>query len=304
MSELNSAPTTNSISSPSTSQSVSQPAVDTTASSPTNQASPEAPGQSSSSSVTKTFKVKVDGSEREVDEATMIRNYQLAEASNKRFQDAAKKEKQIQAQIEKLKSDPWAAMKEFGMDPREAAEAYLAAQLEEEMMDPRDRELRDLKKENSQFKQTESEKKKQADQMRMQEMTAKAQESLQQEFIGAIQATGLKPSYATVRRMAALMHDAGANGVDLTADQAAQIISEELSGDVSDHLSAYDDAESLAQLLGPERLKKLREWELSKLKNPAPSQVAHTEVKSTNENNKKYKSSDDFFADARKKLGI
>jgi hypothetical protein len=258
------------------------------------------------SNLPRTFKVKVDGSEQEVDEGSLIKGYQLARASNKRFQEASAKEKQIQAQIEKMKSDPWSAMEEFGLNPREAAEAYLAAQLEEEMLSPQEKKLRDLERENQDYKKRDETAKEARERQHLEQLTAKHQESLQAEFIDAMTQAGMKPTYPTIRRMAALMHEAANNGIEMSASDAALIVSEELVGDVNEHLSAYSTAEDLVQLLGPERLKLLREYELKQLKNPTPKQIAHSEKQTESPKNqaKKYKSGDDFFAEARRKLGV
>jgi len=52
------------------------------------------------------FKVKVDGEEQEVDQEELIRGYQLARTSHKRFQDAAQYKKDADRIIEALDKDP------------------------------------------------------------------------------------------------------------------------------------------------------------------------------------------------------
>ncbi len=95
------------------------------------------------------YKVKVDGEELEVDEDELKRGYSHQKAANKLFQDAKIARKQSEEFIMMMK-DPkkfFETAQKLGHDPRELAEKYLASQLEDELMDPKDKEIKTLKQE-------------------------------------------------------------------------------------------------------------------------------------------------------------
>jgi len=85
------------------------------------------------------FKVKIYGEEREIPVKELIRSYQKAEASDRRFQQAAQREQQVNAWIQQLRSDPWQAFQLAGMDPMEAAERAVWNKYVEARMTPQQR---------------------------------------------------------------------------------------------------------------------------------------------------------------------
>lgn len=94
-------------------------------------------------------KVKVDGQELEVGLEDLERDYQLKEASMKRFQESATLKKQLQEIIQVLRERPADALAHelIGHDPRKVAEDILAQHLQRELMSPEEREVLTLKQE-------------------------------------------------------------------------------------------------------------------------------------------------------------
>ncbi len=92
-------------------------------------------------------KVKVDGQEIEVDEEELKRGYAHQKAANKKLQEGLRAKKQAEDFVKLLKTDPLKVLKDprIGHDVRKLAEEYLASQLEDELLDPREKELRTYK---------------------------------------------------------------------------------------------------------------------------------------------------------------
>lgn len=108
-------------------------------------------------------KVKIGGQEREVDYDTLLRDYQLGQASNDRFQEASRKEKEAQATFAALERGDFGYL-EQKLGPakaRQAAEQYLMEKLEYDALPEHEKRARALAEENKNLK-SEAEKRKEA----------------------------------------------------------------------------------------------------------------------------------------------
>lgn len=210
----------------------------------------------------------IDGQsmEEEVDEEDLIKAYQQHKASSKRFSEAAQMRKQAETFLKMLKDKPDAVFSELGMNPREWAEQYLVAQLEEERLDPKEKELRQYKK---QLEALESEKKAQV-QAQQQQMYTQLTEHYQQDFekqiIDNLNTSGLPRTEHTVSRMAYYMSkalDAGLN--DVTFADIVPLVKQDYETEVKS-LFGSADIEKLINLVGEEPIKKLRTYDLNRAK--------------------------------------
>jgi len=216
------------------------------------------------------YKLKVDGEEVEVDEDELKRGYSHQRAANKRMQEAVKKERATQQLIELMKDKGGLlrAVQALGHDPRKLAEEILSEHLELETLDPVERELRMTKKQleeynNREQARAEAEKKKHADTLKQ-----KFAKQYSEQFVEALKGAKLPQTKETVQRMAKYVKDYAQVGMEITAAEAAKLVYEDL---VSTHRSVYKEteAEQLVRLLGEDGLKKIREYEASRLKDPA-----------------------------------
>jgi uncharacterized protein with von Willebrand factor type A (vWA) domain len=246
------------------------------------------------------LKVKIDGKEAEIDEATAIRDYQLAQASHKRFKEAAEKEKRALDLQERFKADPFAVMRELGLDPRKMSEKHLAEALDEEMLTPEQKHLRDLENENKQLKETEKQREDRIKEEKVQALTKKTRAEYEAKMVDAISNSNLPKNATTVRRIAEVMYQAVNNGYDMSVEDAVSLVADDYHGGVNEFLGSISDAERLATVLGPEKLKMLRDWELSKVKNPAPVAKPASETPSKKPAPKKNMSREEFQANLRR----
>ena len=110
----------------------------------------------------KKFKLVVDGEEIEDevdwnDEEGLKKKLQMARAAEKRMSEAKAEKKKAMDIVRQWDTDPEGVLERMGARGREIAEKVLLKQIQDELMSPEERELRDLKK----YKEmTEAEKKK------------------------------------------------------------------------------------------------------------------------------------------------
>jgi hypothetical protein len=250
-------------------------------------------------------KVKLDGEEVEVTLDELKAGYQRAQVSAKRFQEASAERKKAEELFSKFKEKPWEVMSELGMNPREVAESFLIEQLkaeqEEAELNDDQKEVRRLKKEIEAQRAKEEEAKKHEDARKEREMTEKLQRGYEQDFVKALEASQLPRNPTTIRRMAEQMLVAAHNGYEMSAQEAAQIVEEEIRGSSASVLKDLD-AEKLVAFLGKDTIEKIRKYELSKLKNPMP--VEQKQEKKQSSARKGPRSLDDFLAEKAKQAGL
>ncbi len=227
------------------------------------------PGESPAQTQARMFKVKVNGQEKEIPEDVMIRDYQTREAADKRFQEAAEMKKSAESFMQRLKSNPIEALKDpsLGHDVRKLAEEYLVAQIQEEMMDPKDRELRDLKKYKEGKDAEEMTAKEQAEAERKEVLRTQYADEYQEGIIQALETSGLPRTPFTVRKMAYYMAEGLKRELNLSPKDVLPLVKEDYMEEHKHFFSALD-GESLIDFVGKENADKLRKHDLARLKRP------------------------------------
>lgn len=213
------------------------------------------------------FKVKVNGQDMEVSEDELISGYQTRKASDEKFREASMSKKQAEEFIHLLRTNPRKVLSnpDLGIDVRKFAEEFLVEQMEEEMMDPRDRELRDARK---QLQEIEDEKKRVKDESEASQ-AAELREQYSQEYqtsiVDALQSSGLPKSEHTVKRMAYYMHQGLKRGMNLGAKDVVSLVKQDY---IDEQKSLYSnlDGDMLLELLGSDVANKIRKHDISKVK--------------------------------------
>lgn len=219
-------------------------------------------------------KLKIDN--EEIDEEEVLKVYKSRKdhqrEANKRLQEGQAARKQAEEFISMMK-DPGKLMEviqKLGHDPRGLAEKYLVQQLEEEMLDPRDKELKDAR---AKLKQIEDMEKKQRDAVENQHkeaMKAKYAEDYTKQFTTALEKSNLPPTKSMVAEMAKYIARSAQLGFKMSADEAAQLVKEDVQ-QAHQRLIGDSDGEILIKLLGEEVANKIRKYDTSKLRNPEKS---------------------------------
>lgn len=232
------------------------------------------------------YRVKVDDTEEEVEEEELLRGYQKAKSSDKKFQEASQLKKQIENLLDVMKNDPARVMSELGVDFKTHAEQYLLAQLEDSMLTDEQRELRDLRAlKNSR----EEELKKQKELLEAQENEAaltKAIDEIDAEVFEALQNAGLKATPRTIARVAEqILASLESEDGRMPAKAALERVKSDYADDVRDWLGALPSAE-VVKLLPPEVVAVIRAHDLAQTKGKLSGRPANAQAQPDKKVNK------------------
>jgi hypothetical protein len=235
---------------------MSEAAVATTPQASTANA-PVTPAAAPTTPEAKKYKVNVYGQEREVDEATLLRNYQKGEAADERFRQASEKEKLATSFIEDLQKDPWAAFKKLGKNPEQEAENLLIKKLQYENMSPAEKRALEAEKraEDAEYKIKMQEAQSKAEQERIakeyqEQLTLQAVQEIDQEISDALKATGVKPTPKIIQNMAEVMiaHLEARDGKKIDAGKAYEKTTSEIFEFLGELLPQMKTEDILAKL--------------------------------------------------------
>ena len=217
----------------------------------------------------KRYKVKVDGQELEVDESELLRGYSHQRAANKKLQEGVALRKQAEQLIELMK-DPsklWEITEKLGHDPRALAEQLLAQKIEDELLDPKEKEFRDAQRKLKAYEEIERKQKEMQEQKIVEEMKAKYQQEYTQAFVSALQQEQLPATKNTIAEMAKYISRSAKLGYELTAVEAAKLVKEDIVT-AQRNLIGNADGETLIKLLGEDLANKVREYDVKRIKSP------------------------------------
>lgn len=236
------------------------------------------------------FKVKVNGQEVEVDENELIQGYQTRKASDEKFREAAMSRKQAEEFINLLRTDPVKVLSnpKLGIDFRNLAEEYLANQLEEEMLDPQEKELREYKRKLKEYEDQKKEQEKAQEQAQAEELRKHYTEQYTKDFTDALESSGLPRTNHTLKRMAYYMHQGAKRGMNIKPAQVTELVKQDYINEQKELFGSLD-SEMLVQLLGDDVANKIRKHDIAKLKNPKPGISGSRETPSNPSKPKKTK---------------
>lgn len=212
-------------------------------------------------------RVKVDGNEVEVDLEELKRGYSHQQAANKILQEGKTARQQAEQLVQLLKSDPLAVLKDprLGLNVRKLAEEYLAAEIGDELMDPKDKELRDLKRWKEEREGEANRAKEEEENARQQELRSKYVNDYSASIVEVLEAGGLPKNPVCVKRMAYYMQEGLKRGIELSPRDVVPLVKEDYMEEQK-ALFGSADGDSLLSLLGEDVAAKIRKHDLSRLK--------------------------------------
>lgn len=213
------------------------------------------------------FKFKIDGEESEEeidldDKEGLTKRLQLAKAAEKRIAAANSDRKKA---FEILKAFEDGSLLKKHPKARELAETLLLEQIQDEMMDPKDKELREYKSKLEKYEQKEA-----SDKKTLEAQAAKAQEDkliaeFQTTIVTALEKSGLPKTPALAKRMAAIMDKNLDLGLKLSPDDLVQEVKQETLAMLKS-IVGDADGEQLQAMFGEDIAKKIRMADVKKLK--------------------------------------
>lgn len=260
------------------------------------------------------MKLKVNGKDVELDEPEVIRRAQLASAADEKFREAAQTRRQMEEFMAELQSNPLAVLThpELGINFRELAETYLAGEFQRELMDPKDRELQDLRsfkeKQEAQLQEAELMKQQQAQQAHMQQLQQKAAREYDQQITDVLRQSNLPKTPGTIKRVAEVMYNALEKGYEIDVNTAVDMVRESYSTDLQSLVGGME-GEGLVKFFGEELLKKIRKHDLAQLKaRSQPQPAAEPQQRQPSAPRQQEESrglkTQDWLAELRRKAGI
>lgn len=226
------------------------------------------------------FKFKVDGeeSEEEVDlsdKEGLTKRLQLAKAAEKRIAAANTDRKKA---FEILKAFEDGSLLKKHPKAREMAESLLLEQIQDEMLDPKDKELRDYKSKLSKYEEKEANEKKTQEQKAQEAQESKLVQEFQTTIVTALEKSGLPKTPALAKRMAAIMSKNLDLGLKLTSDDLVQEVKSETLA-MMKSIIGDADGDQLIAMFGEDVAKKIRSSDVKKLKS-MQNNIQHKQVKS------------------------
>lgn len=255
------------------------------------------------------LKLKINGSEMEMPEERVLAAAQKGIAAEQRFRELSQRAQELEAREAQLK-DPnhlWKILQDAGLDPDLVAEQRLAARIQEQMMDPRERRERELFEENQRLRQQQMDAEKQREEAAFQAEVATQAEQLNRFMEQALTAPGtnLPKNEHTVARLADKLailrqHNIFADPAVIAAEVADEMRAENAT------LWAGMTYEQLIKHVPDTIIKTLRQGDIAKLRaqrqqngQPVPQRPS---PKSTEER-KYYRNVDEWREALDKKFG-
>lgn len=214
-------------------------------------------------------KVKVDGEEIEIDEEELKRGYSHQRAASKALNEGKALRKQAEQVVAMLK-DPdkfFELAEKMGHDTRTLAEKRLAKALEEELLDPKEKELRATKARLTEYERAEEERKERVKTEHMQALEKKIASEYETQFLSALKEESLPATKPMIAEMAKYIGRAASLGFKMTVNEAALLVKEDLKVHQG-KIFRDADAETILGVLGEDLANKIRAYDVAKLKSP------------------------------------
>lgn len=215
------------------------------------------------------YKVKVDGEEVEVDEDELRRGYSHQRAASKALNEGKALRKQAE-QFAAMLKDPeklFELAERLGHDTRTLAEKKLAKALEDELLDPKEKELRTTKARLEEYERKDTETKERAKLEHQRSLEKKFAAEYEQQFLSALKESQLPPTKPMIAEMAKYIGRAANLGFKMSVSEAATLVKDDIK-QAQARLFKDADAQTLLGLLGEDLANKIRQHDIAKLKSP------------------------------------
>ena len=222
--------------------------------------------------------LKVYGQEVAVDKNQLRELAMKGLGADEKFRNADSKNKQLLEVIEDMKTRPFEILKNLGVDVRKMTEDYLIKELDKEQMSEEQRKVLEYE---AKMKAMEDERNREKEEKEQKELAAdveKYREEYEKEFIQALDEEEIPNNPQTVGRMARYIEEGIKENITITAKQSAKLVKEDLIEEAK-QVYSKTDPEKLINYLGPEIVKKLKNYDLSKIKSPEDKSVINKSVK-------------------------
>jgi hypothetical protein len=204
------------------------------------------------------FKVIVDGKEMDISREELLNGYQRAKASDSKFREAQSLTTQAEQLLQMLQENPRYVLQTMGVDLDGLTNEYLSEVIQEELMSPEQKELRDYKNKLSKYE--EAQRRQEEEQYLIQQEAAAEQYTNQivSELTTAMEGSGLNK-----RQSQKIMQDSAKYKMALLEqgkDIPIGVIAKKLIADYKHSQSemlTQADVNYLVQVLGKDKVNQL-----------------------------------------------
>jgi hypothetical protein len=204
----------------------------------------------------------------------VVKQLQLADAAQRRMQEAAEQRKKVSSLFEMLKKDPLTALKDpsIGVDVRKLVEDQILREYEESQLDEPTRKTkqleRDLQAREAQIKEYEQRQQQQA-QMQLEERVF---QETQQQFVEALKSESIPQTRESLYMMAEIAQLNLENGIELSPAQLAAEVKDRMGG-IHTHMIKGLEGDKLVAYLGEDVVTKVLKYAVDRVKSQQNQQA-------------------------------
>lgn len=209
-------------------------------------------------------KVIMEGQEHEIPYEELVKGYQARQVSAKRFEEAARIQKNAQRFIQLLRGNTAAVLAQLQIDPVEFAKSIIKKQIEFEGMNEDQKKAYELEQ---QYRQ-EKERREALERQQQEAEEAEARQYFQGEYtrkiVEGLESAGLPRTEWCVKQMAMYFAHGLRKGIRLDPARVANVVKEDLQRHMKQLYGATSEKDLLS-VVGEDFASKIRKADLAKL---------------------------------------
>lgn len=246
----------------------------------------------------KTIKKSLDLGDKEA----VKRELQKAAAGQQSMQKEAELKKLIESEFGRLKDDPWAVLKEIGIDPDELAEQRVRDKVEQLKKTPDEIEREEMQKEIERLRKSEQEREQELKTAKDKELYEQASVELEDEMLQALESDPELPNTPkTISKIADAMIWAEKNGFEnVKAHDVLPAVKEELQREMNDFFKDKP-VDFLEKFIGKQTMENMRKQRVAAARKARTAKVPETAKEVAQKKNERI-SSKDFFKRMQEKI--
>lgn len=238
----------------------------------------------------KKIKFQVDGEDYEEefdpnDDQYLKEQLQFAKVARKRMQETNDIKQDVLKFIEDLKRNPSKTLSDpaFGIDFKKMVAEYMEREIENSKKSPQQLELEKMQEELRAEREARTKEKETREQNEKTRLTEQEFERYDMLMSQALDKHNFPKNPAVIKRMADYMLIALENNKDISPEDIAPLIREDLKSDYKEILNSFPDDDALEDFIGKEFVDRIRRKNIAKAKKVAsnPAVKAATKTPST-----------------------
>ena len=216
------------------------------------------------------FKVKINGEEKDVNLEELLKGYSTSRASHEKFQEASRLKSKMDLIMENFSKDPVKGLTEFGIDPNELAFKLVSEQIDAEMLTPEETAQNELQSKFEKQQKELEELKGEKEKSQLDSLTEKYVTDYETKITNILNNSKLPKNAETVKRIADYMYQSLESGFDLTENHIVDLVKEDYHMAIKSFLGE-SEPEALIEFLGNDAISRIRKHDLQKIKTPEPT---------------------------------